>query len=122
MARTRSLPVWALAVWALCLLAGTADHMAGDQAASGRRAPLGETAVLDPAGDHAALPARVADEVRVADHAGPVRGLMVAAVLAMLVGGPATLRRRASLDAAHLRHLRFRRYTIALRAPPLQLA
>jgi hypothetical protein len=114
--------MWAFGVWALCLVAGTAGHIGHDRTASGRHAPLAAAAILDPAGDHAVLPARVAGEVRVADHAGPARGLMVAAILAMLVGGSAAIRGRGAPGGTEVRNLRIRRHDIALRAPPLRLA
>lgn len=114
--------MWALAAWAICLLAGTAGHMAGGRVASGSDAPLATTAVLAPAADHAVIPARVADDVRTADQAGPVRGLVAAGIVAAAAGGTAAVHRRTPTERARVRHLRARRHAISLRAPPLLLA
>jgi hypothetical protein len=72
--------------------------------------------------DAAILPARITDEVRAAGQAAPLRVLVVAAALALLVGLPPALRRRASTGSHDSQPLRARRHTIALRAPPLQFA
>ena len=122
MTRSRNLRLWALALWGLCLIAATTAHGAapGEEAV---RAPHSATVgVLSQLPGSAVLPARIADDVRAAGQAAPLRILVLAAVLAALVGLPATLRRRTSAGGHDARPLRARRYTIALRAPPLQFA
>lgn len=78
--------------------------------------------VLSQTADAAVLPAGIADDVRAAGQAAPLRVGVLAAFLGVLVGLPAVLRRRSSLGGNHSQPLRARRHTIALRAPPLQFA
>ena len=122
MARSRNLRLWTLALWGLCLLAATTAHLAGPRHVAGPEG--GPTAVgfLSQTPDAAVLPARIADDVRAAGQAGPLRVYVVAAVLAVLVGLPAVSRRRTPAGGHDSQPLRARRHTIALRAPPLQLA
>ena len=82
-------------------------------------AVIGKTAELT---FHAVLPARVAGEVRAAGQVAPLRVLVLAAVLALLVGLPAVIRRGSVATGRDSRPLRTRRHAIALRAPPLQFA
>jgi hypothetical protein len=120
--RAHSFRLWTVALWALCLVAATGGLVHdGDRAVSAgaTRAAVG---ALSATADAAVLPARVADEVRVAAQGAPLRTLVLAAFLAELVGLPAVLRRRASSAAPAQRPLRARRHAIALRAPPLQFA
>ena len=122
MARSRNLRLWTLALWGVCLLTATTAHLAGPRHAAGQETRPAVVGVLSQAADAAVLPARIADDVRAAGQAGPLRVFVVAAVLAVLVGLPAVLRRRASAGGHGSQPLRARRHTIALRAPPLQLA
>jgi hypothetical protein len=114
--------VWTLALWGVCLLAAAGGHLADARSAL----PAGDipaaVALMTRVPDAAVIPARVADEVRVASQGAPLRLLVLAAVLAVLVGLPAVQHRRASSFALDHRPLRARRHTIALRAPPLQFA
>ena len=121
-ARSRNVRIWTVALWALCLLAaagGTAER-AGQTDAGG--APPSAVGVLSAAADPAVLPARMTDEVRAATQAAPLRLLLVAAVIAVLVGLPPVLRRREPTPGEARQTLRARRYTVALRAPPLLFA
>ncbi|MDQ3898262.1 MAG: hypothetical protein M3326_13630, partial [Actinomycetota bacterium] len=70
----------------------------------------------------AVLPARAADTVRAAGAGIQTRGVVLAAVLAVLLGLPAVLRRTVPPSAGGRRSLQTRRHSIALRAPPLQSA
>jgi hypothetical protein len=120
--RARSFRLWTVALWALCLLAATgslteSSHPAA--AALGSRAAVG---VLSAAADPAVLPAKAVDEIRVAAQSAPLRILVPAAVVAMLVGLLAALRRRSPATGPMPRPLRARLHAIALRAPPLQFA
>jgi hypothetical protein len=121
-ARSRNFRRCALALWAACLLAATTAHLAGSQDEAVLRSLPAAVGVLSQTPDAAVLPARIADDVRAAGHATPLRTLVLAAVLAVLVGLPAVLRRRASAAGHDAQPLRARRHTIALRAPPLQFA
>ena len=121
MARSRNLRRWALALWGVCLLATTA-HLAGPRDEAVPRTLPAAVGVLSQTPDAAVLPARIADDVRAAGQGAPLRVLVLAAVLAVLVGLPAVLRRRTSAGAHNAQPLRARRHTIALRAPPLQFA
>ena len=122
MARSRILRVWTLGLLALCLLAATAGHLSGpSDSASGTTSPSA-VGILSPAADAAVLPAKVADEIRVSTHFSTARMLVWIAVLAVLVGLPAVVRRRAAVAGSDHRRLRARRHAISLRAPPLQLA
>ncbi len=122
MARSRNLRLWTLALWAVCLAAVTTAHLYGprDEAVAG--APLAAPGVPSQPSDAAVLPARIADEVRAAGQAAPLRVLALAAVLALLLGLPAVLRRWTVAAGRESQPLRSRRHTIALRAPPLQFA
>lgn len=123
MARSRTNRIWALGLWALCLLAATGGHVTG---AGGTMASGGTTSaavgVLSAAADPALLPARVADELRAATQTSPLRVAVLAALFGAVLGLAAALRRRASTAGRDHRPLQARRHTIALRAPPLQLA
>ena len=122
MARSLILRVWTLGLLALCLLAGAAGHLSGTSASVSAAASPGAVGIMSPAADPAVLPARVADEIRVSTHFSTARMLVWIAVLAMLVGLPAVVRRRAAVAGSDHRRLRARRHAISLRAPPLQLA
>ena len=122
MARSRNLRLWTLALWGVCLLAATAGHLAGPRHVAGPETPPAAVGVLSQTQDAAVLPGRIADDVRAAGQAAPMRVFVVAAVLAVLVGLPALLRRRTSTGGQDSQPLRARRHTIALRAPPLQFA
>ena len=122
MARSRNLRLWALALCGVCLLAVTTAHLAGPGDAAAPRTPPAAVGVVSQTPDAAVLPARIADDVRAAGQAAPLRILVLAAVLAVLVGLPAVLRRRTSAAGHDAQPLRARRHTIALRAPPLQFA
>lgn len=123
MGRSRNLRLWTLALWAVCLLAATTAHVVGlrDQAVA-EAPPAAIPGLLSQSSDAAVLPARIADEVRAAGQAAPLRVLVLAAVLAVLVALPAVLRRRTSAAGYESQPLRARRHTIAMRAPPLQFA
>ena len=120
MTRSRRLRLWTLALWGVCLLAATADRLADSDRAATPGIPPASAAVVPQTPDAAVLPGRIADEVRAASQAAPLRTLALAAVLALLAGLPAVLRRRTSAGSHSAPPLRARRHTIALRAPPLQ--
>ena len=122
MARSRNLRLLAAALWAFCLLAATAAQPgdAGDPVA--KAAPLAAVGVLSVTFDAAILPPRAADELRLSSAGAPLRILVLAAVLAALVALPTVLRRTSSTGGRGEQPLRWRRYAIALRAPPLRLA
>lgn len=122
MTRSRTLRLWTLALWGVCLLAATTTHLAGPRDQAGPETRPAAVGVLSQAADAAVLPARIADDVRAAGQAAPQRVFPLAAVLAVLVGLPAVLRRRTSSGGHDSQPLRARRHTIALRAPPLQFA
>lgn len=122
MARSRTLRLWTLALWGVCLLAATTVHLAGAEGHRGPETPPAAVGVLSQTADAAVLPARIADDVRAAGQAAPLRVVVLAAVLAVLVGLPAVLRRRAWFGGHDSQPLRARRHSIALRAPPLQFA
>ena len=111
-----------LALWGVCLLAATGGHLASPRDAIPAAEMPAAVGVLTGAPDAAVIPGRVADEVRAAGHGAPLRLLVVNAVLAVLVGLPAVLRRRMTSAGHDHRPLRARRHAIALRAPPLQFA
>src|SRR5688572_27834660 len=114
--------MWMVALWGVCLLAATGGHLASPRHVMLAADAPAAVGVLTRAPDAAVIPVRVADEVRAASQAAPLRLLLLSAVLAALVGLPAVLRRRTSpADRSH-QTLRARRYAIALRAPPLQFA
>ena len=117
----RTLRWWAAVAWALCLVAAAAEPRAADHR-SHAAAVTGTTIAAD-SSHPAVLPARVADDVRMAAQTGgSSRTLVVAAVLTALLGVPAARRRRGSAGETDHRLLQTRRYAIALRAPPLRLA
>ena len=121
MPKARDLRAWTVALWAACLLATTIGALGGPgDVAAGAGGPA--VGLVSQVPDAAVLPARLADEVRSAGQAAPLRVLVVAAVLALLVGLPAAQRRRAAAGGRGSQPLRARRHTIALRAPPLQPA
>ena len=123
MGRSRKLRVCTLALWGICLLAAAGGGYLADArqkvAAGDAAAAMGG---LSQAPDPAVIPARASDEVRAAGSVTPLRILVMAAVLALLVGLPAVLRRRAAAPGREFQSLRARRHTIALRAPPLRFA
>ena len=106
----------------MCLLVATTAHLGGSRDEAVTRPAPAAVAILSQTADAAVLPARIADDVRAAGQAAPLRALVLAAVLAVLLGLPAVLRRRASAAGSESHPLRARRHTIALRAPPLQFA
>ena len=122
MTRARDLRLWTVALWGVCLLAATTAHLAGPGGDARPEAPPAAVGVVAQTAGAAVLPARIADEVRAAGQAAPLRVYVMAAVLAVLVGLPAVLRRRTSVGDHGSQPLRARRHTIALRAPPLQFA
>lgn len=122
MDRSHNLRLRALALFGLCLLAATTAHLASPRDQAVPQGPPAAVGVLSQTPDAAVLPARIADDVRAAGQAAPLRLLVLAAVLAVLVGLPAVLRRRISTGGHDAQPLRARRHTIALRAPPLQFA
>lgn len=106
----------------MCLLAATTAHLAGPGAQTAPDARPAAVGVLAQTPDAAVLPARIADDVRAAGQAAPLRVYLLAAVVAVLLGLPAMLRRRTAAGRHDSQPLRARRHTIALRAPPLQFA
>ena len=122
MGRSRNLRLWTVAVWGVCFLAATTAHLAGPSAQTAPDARPAAVGVLAQTPDAAVLPARIADDVRAAGQAAPLRVYLLAAVVAVLPGLPAMLRRRTAAGGHDSRPLRARRHTIALRAPPLQFA
>lgn len=121
MARARNLRLWGIALWAVCLLAPATVHLGAATATQATEAPAA-VGLASHASDTAILPARAAGEVRAAGQTAPLRVVVLAAVLALLVGLPAALRRRDDAAGHDSEPLRTRRHTIALRAPPLQFA
>lgn len=122
MARLRTLRVWTLGLLALGLMAAGAGHISGAADAVSASTPPAAVGILAPAVDVAVLPARIGDEIRVSTQVSKSRILLWVAVLAVLVGLPAVLRRRAALAGTDHRRLRARRHSVSLRAPPLQFA
>ena len=122
MARTRTRRLWTLPLWGVCLLVATTAHLGGSPEEAVIPTTPAAVAILSQTPDAAVLPARIADEVRAAGQAAPLRALVMAAVLAVLLGLPAALRRRTPVVGDESHPLRARRHTIALRAPPLQFA
>jgi hypothetical protein len=121
-AKARTIRLCAVAVWAVCLLAATNTHLGDPRHHAVAGTPPAAVGVVSQTPDAAVLPARIAEEVRAAGQAAPLRVLVIVAVLALLVGLPAAVRRRASAGGHDSQPLRARRHTIALRAPPLQFA
>ena len=122
MARSRTVGVWMLALWAVCLVAATAGHISGPRDAVSSHANSPAVGILAPAADAAVLPAKVADEIRVSAHFSTSRAFVVMAVLGLLIALPALMRHRAAVAGRDHQRLRTRRHAIALRAPPLQFA
>lgn len=122
MARARNLRLWGAALWVVCLLAAPSAHLGPPGPADVAGAPPAAVGFVSQTPDAAVLPARVAGEVRAAGQVAPLRVLVLAAVLALLVGLPAVIRRRFAATGRDSRPLRTRRHAIALRAPPLQFA
>jgi hypothetical protein len=121
-APSRNLRLWALVLWGVCLLTATTAHLAGPGDEAVLRTLPAAVGILSQAQDAAVLPARIADDARAAGHAAPLRIVVLAAVLAVLLGLPAVLRRRIAAAGHDTQPRRARRHTIALRAPPLQFA
>lgn len=123
MGRSRKLRVCTLALWGICLLAAAGGGYLAD---TGQTVATGDAPAamggLSQAPDPAVIPARAANEVRAMGSAAPLRILVLAAVLAVLVGLPPVLRRRTVAPGREFQPLRARRHTIALRAPPLRFA
>lgn len=122
MAGSRNLRLWAGGLWAFCLLAGTAAQPGDAGNALAKTAPPAAVDLLSVRSEAAILPPRVADELRLSSSGTPLRILVMAAVLAGLVALPTVLRQTSSTGNRGGQPLRSRRYTIALRAPPLRLA
>lgn len=120
MARSRTVHRWATALVALCLVAVVAGlPAAGGDPASGQPL-LAASASLSGAAGAALLPARLTDDAGVAGPStGSARALLLPIVLVGLLAIPAARRRRGSPPGNDHRLLQTRRYTIALRAPPL---
>ena len=113
--------MWTLGLLALCLMAAGAGHLSASSDSVSAASPPSAVGIMSPAADAAVLPAKVADEIRVSTLS-TARMLVWVAVLALLVGLPAVVRRRAAVSGSDHRRLRARRHTISLRAPPLQIA
>ena len=109
-------------MWGVGLLAATTPHLAGPPDHAGPQTRPEPVGILSQTPDAAVVPARIAENVRAAGGAAPLRVVVLAAVLAVLVGLPAVLRRRTSAGSHGSQPLRARRHTITLRAPPLQFA
>lgn len=122
MTESRSLRLWTVALWALWVVAATAGLGESRDHAQSTGSTPATVGVLSASTDAAVLPAKVADEVRVAAQGSPLRTMLVAAIVAVLIGLPTALRRRDTAAGPSHRPLRARRHTIALRAPPLPLA
>lgn len=122
MARSRTVGIWALALWALCLVAATAGHVSGPREAVASHATSPAVGILVPTADAAVLPAKTGDEIRVSAHFSASRPLVLMAVVGLLIALPALMRRGAAVAAGDHQRLRTRRHAIALRAPPLQLS
>ncbi len=122
MARSRTVGVRALALWAVCLVAATGSHISGPRDAVTSHATSPAVGILAAAADVAVLPAKVADDIRVSAHFSTSRALVLMAVLALPIALPAVMRRRAAVAGRDHQRLRTRRHVIALRAPPLQFA
>ena len=122
MARLRTARLLGVALWALWLVTVTGSPLeGGHHPVSDARAPAA-VGVLSAAADAAVVPPRAATELRVAATGSPLRIPILAAVLAVLVGLPAVLRRTSAAVDRASQPLRARRHAITLRAPPLQLA
>ena len=111
-----------VAVWVIGLLAATGGQEAGARQTVPAAEMHAAVGVLTSGPDAAIIPARVADEVRATGQGAPLRVLVLTAMLALLAGLPAALRRGTSSADRDHEPLRTRRHTIALRAPPLQFA
>ena len=111
-----------LVLGGVCMLAATGSHLADPRTVARAAETPAAVGIVTRVPDAAVIPARVADEMRAASQGAPLRVLVLAAVLALLIGLPAVLRRHTSPANGDDQPLRTRRYTIALRAPPLQFA
>jgi hypothetical protein len=120
-ARSRNLRTWALALWGISLLAAAGAQVAGTRERGGSAGPPAAVGAMSRQ-EAAVLPARIADELRAAGSAAPLRPLTLAAVVALAVGLPTLLRRQPVAAAGGHRTLRSRRHAITLRAPPLRFA
>ena len=121
MGRPRMLRLVSVALWALCLVATASAQVDGGRHPVTGAPPLAAVGVLSAAADAAVVPPRAGDELRGVATGASLRILVLAAVLAVLVGLPAVLRRASAACGRASQPLRARRYTITLRAPPLQL-
>ena len=117
MAHARNFRPWALAVIALCIVAGAGGVSGGSPTNVPERPPDEAAALLSPIADVAVLPARPVDEVRVATSSGPSRVVVLSAILAALCGVSMLILAAPSFGRGR-GPLRARRYAIALRAPP----
>ena len=123
MARAARSRAWALALWAVCLVAAGAGHLVGP---AGSAVPTDSSGasigMLAPVTGAAVLPAIVAEEAPAATHGAPARLFFPLALLGALVTVAAGARWRPAAGGRTSRPLRARRHAIALRAPPLQFA
>ena len=118
MARSPSLRLWAVALWAMCLVGAGAGHTSGGAQVGAGGDPLAAISVLQPAADPAVLPARAAEELRTAAQLVPLRTLLVVGLLAAIVGLFAAVRQGSLRPEGCRRALLARRHAIRLRAPP----
>ena len=114
--------MWTVALFAVCLLAATRGASEGADVSATVLGSPAAVGALSATADPAVLPAGVADEVRGVPPSAPLRVLVPAAVIAVLLGLPAALRRRSSTGGRVPRPLWARRHAITLRAPPLTFA
>lgn len=117
--RPRALRWWAAALWGLLLLATvSAEARSADH--PDRQPPAAVAAILAGIPHVAPLPARLPGDVRVTAQAGgSSRALVLATVLAALLGLPARYPGHDSMGERGRRPRQVRRYAIARRAPPL---
>lgn len=122
MARAAGSRRWALALWALCLVAA-AGHLGGPATtAAPTDSATASVGMPVPAAGAAVLPATVVEEAPAATQGPPLRLPFPLALVGALLTLPAGARRRAAVVGPAHRPLRARRHAIALRAPPLQFA
>ena len=114
--------MWTFALWTLCLVVVSAGLMSGPGDAVSSHASSPAVGILAAAADVAVLPATTGDEIRISAHFSTSRALVPMAVLGLLIGLPAVMRRRAAVAGRDHQRLRIRRHAIALRAPPLQFS
>lgn len=122
MARSHTLRLGAVALWAMCLVAAAADPSGGPGDRLPDRPSPVAVASMSTEPEAAMLPPRTADELRVSTSGTPLRVLVLAAVLALLVALPPVRRQTSTLTGRDEHPLRSHRYAISLRAPPLRLA